>query len=189
MKYSIFFFVAAAWMVSCGPSAPAEKPVEFTSYGAAFDSTGTIPIAQLMKSMEGQDSLLAKVNCTILQTCTKAGCWMDVENPAGGEAITIFMKDHAFSVPLSECSGLNAIVDGKAYYDTLSVDFLRHLAEDAGKSAEEIALINEPRAVLAIDASGVMIKGYKGTAAADGHEGHDHNHEGHDHEGEEGASH
>jgi hypothetical protein len=191
MKNTFFFLVAALALVSCGPSTPAEKTDEFTSYGAAFDSTGAIPIADLLASMADKDSLNAVVKCTIMQTCTKAGCWMDVENPTGGEAITVFMKDHAFGVPLSECSGLNAIVNGKAYYDTLSVDYLRHLAEDAGKPAEEIALITEPRAVLALEASGVMIKGYKGTAPTGEHDHEGHDHEGHDHshEGEEGHSH
>ncbi len=193
MKYLFFACTAVLALVACGPSTPAEKTDDYTRYGAEFDSTGAIAMTDLIASMSGQDSIDAVVKCTIVQTCTKAGCWMDVENPSGDGSIKVFMKDHAFGVPLSECAGLMAIVKGKAYFDTLSVADLQHLAEDAKKTPEEIALITEPRPVLALEAAGVMIKGYKGAPAGEaGHEGHDHeghDHKGHDHGSEAGHSH
>ncbi|MEL6969642.1 MAG: DUF4920 domain-containing protein, partial [Bacteroidota bacterium] len=50
-------------------------------------------------------------------------------------------------------SGMN----GKAFYQTTSVDDLRHYAEDAGKSEEEIAAITEPKRELAFLADGVIL--------------------------------
>jgi hypothetical protein len=180
---AIFILASAAILLhSCGPATPAEQTVSgFSTYGAAFDTTGAIAVADLQTAMTGKDSLHTRLQCKIVQSCKKAGCWMDVENP-NGEPITVFMKDHSFGIPLEGCEGLEAIVDGKVYYDTLDVAYLQHLAEDAGKTAEEIAAITEPKFVLAVDASGVMLKG----APQTGHEGHDH--EGHDH-GEEEATH
>jgi len=42
--------------------------------------------------------------------------------------------------------------------DTLDVPYLRHLAEDAGKSPEEIEGITEPEISLNFTANGVIIK-------------------------------
>ena len=49
-------------------------------------------------------------------------------------------------------------MQGMAYMDTTSVDMLRHLAEDAGKSQEEIDAITQPELTLAFEATGVVIK-------------------------------
>ena len=50
-------------------------------------------------------------------------------------------------------------MEGVAYYDTTTVSELRHFAEDAGKSKEEIALITEPEYRLQFTATGVMMEG------------------------------
>jgi hypothetical protein len=47
---------------------------------------------------------------------------------------------------------------GIAAYDTIDVDFLKHLAEDAGQTQEEIDAITEPELALTFEATGVLIK-------------------------------
>jgi len=49
------------------------------------------------------------------------------------------------------------IVEGRAYITEISVDELRHYAEDAGKTKDEIAMITEPKVTLAIEADGVLM--------------------------------
>ena len=51
------------------------------------------------------------------------------------------------------------VVQGEAFYDTLTVPMLKHYAEDAGKSQAEIDAITEPELRLAFTATGVMIEG------------------------------
>ena len=51
------------------------------------------------------------------------------------------------------------MVQGEAFYDTLTVPMLKHYAEDAGKSQAEIDAITEPELRLAFTATGVMIEG------------------------------
>ena len=50
------------------------------------------------------------------------------------------------------------IVEGKAYVTETSVNELRHYAEDAGKSKEEIAKITESKREFAFEAHGVLMK-------------------------------
>jgi hypothetical protein len=56
-----------------------------------------------------------------------------------------------------DASGRKAIMEGRAFREVLSVDMLRHYAEDAGKSKEEIEKIVEPETRLSFEASGVLI--------------------------------
>jgi hypothetical protein len=49
-------------------------------------------------------------------------------------------------------------MQGKAFKEVTSVDELRHYAEDAGDSKEEIAKITEPKTELKFEATGVVLK-------------------------------
>ncbi|MBM3448135.1 MAG: DUF4920 domain-containing protein [Bacteroidetes bacterium] len=137
-----------------------------TSYGASFVKASPLNGNQLLEQMQGKERLQCQFKGTINMTCKKAGCWMEVAMP-NGEAMTVFMKDHAFAVPLENCEGKSTVVSGEAFYKELSVAYLKHLAEDAGKTAAEIASITEPKKVLAFTATGVIISeggaGGKGT--------------------------
>ena len=50
------------------------------------------------------------------------------------------------------------VMQGVAMHDTTSVEMLKHLAEDDGKSKEEIEKINQPEIGVVFEASGVIIK-------------------------------
>jgi hypothetical protein len=116
--------------------------------------------------------------------CQKKGCWMKVDLGNEKEVFVKF-KDYGFFMPL-DCGGSTAVMQGKAYADTISVDELKHYAEDAGKSEEEIAAITEPEVKYSFMASGVILKDYvhkteetlessEGEEEAHAHE-HDHDH-------------
>ena len=50
------------------------------------------------------------------------------------------------------------LINGKAFVTETPVDELRHYAEDAGKSKEEIEAITEPKEELKIIASGAALE-------------------------------
>ena len=79
---------------------------------------------------------------------------MDMGN---GQELRVSFRDYSFFVP-KNLNGEMAVIEGKAYVDTINVAFLKHLAEDAGKSEEEIAKITEPEVSLNFTANGVIIK-------------------------------
>ena len=93
----------------------------------------------------------------ITQTCAKKGCWMDVK-VSEQDTLMVRFKDYGFFVPKEGVEGLRTVVKGKAKMDTISVEMLRHYAEDAGDSEEEILKIMEPKYVLEFIAEGVIIE-------------------------------
>lgn len=49
------------------------------------------------------------------------------------------------------------VVQGTAEKKTTSVEMLKHYAEDAGKTKEEIAAITEPKQEIIIQATGIVV--------------------------------
>ncbi|MAU64334.1 MAG: DUF4920 domain-containing protein [Flavobacteriaceae bacterium] len=97
-----------------------------------------------------------KIQGKILSTCPMKGCWMKigVEN----DTVLVRFKDYGFFVPKTGSQGKSTVINGKLSIDTISIKQLKHYAEDAGKSKEEIALINRPEITLSFLADGVIIK-------------------------------
>lgn len=126
------------------------------SYGEAITPEGAISTDELVKVMTEKDEFATKVECTILTSCTKKGCWMDVELPDGGVMKVRFM-DYGFFVPTKGLEGKKAVMQGTATREVVDVPTLRHYAEDAGKSKEEIELITDPETNLMFLADGVLI--------------------------------
>lgn len=131
-------------------------PANVKSYGDRITPEGAISTAEFVAAMAKTDSLATKLECEIITSCTKKGCWMDVKLPDGG-VMKVRFKDYGFFVPTKGLEGRQAVMQGYATKETTDVATLRHYAEDAGKSKEEIAKITEPETSLMFLADGVLI--------------------------------
>lgn len=161
MKKIAFLFIVIGLFVGTA-TAQKSKKGKVNSYGETFVAENVISLSELQEKMKTETHFSCVFEGNIVQTCQKAGCWMEVAMPVG-DGMTVFMKDHAFAVPLEKCEGKKTYVKGEASFRQLSVAYLQHLAEDAGKSKEEIAKITEPQKQLVFSASGVQIvEGGKG---------------------------
>ena len=153
-------FLALAGFVACNNQPAQETEVETDALEVYGDSTmtpdGAISGAELLALLGTQDSVQAKVEGNITECCQKKGCWMKVDL-GEGKTMHVTFKDYGFFVPLNS-GGRNSVLEGVARVDTLSVEWLRHEAEDANKSAEEIAAITEPQVTLTFEATGVVLK-------------------------------
>lgn len=125
-------------------------------HGFRISEEGAQPIASLATLMEGKGEIETKLEGTIEACCAKKGCWMTMPL-ADGSTMRVRFKDYGFFVP-KDAGGKIAIIEGKAFNDTTSVADLRHYAEDAGKSKEEIEKITEPEIAVNFEATGVIIK-------------------------------
>ncbi|MCB9169260.1 MAG: DUF4920 domain-containing protein [Flavobacteriales bacterium] len=131
-------------------------PLPMKSYGAEIIPDGAISIVQFMKMMDGKDSLQTKLACEVITSCTKKGCWMDVQLPEG-KVMKVRFKDYGFFVPTHGLEGKTAVLQGTAYREMIDVATLKHYAQDAGKSEAEIAEINGPEQSITFTADGVLI--------------------------------
>ncbi|GAB4378221.1 MAG: hypothetical protein Kow0075_07880 [Salibacteraceae bacterium] len=135
-----------------------EKPV-LAYYGEQIDDQGAVPASAIVEALAGKDSVNLKVEGTVEKVCQAKGCWMTMQ--AGNDQnVMIKFRDYGFFVP-KDISGKTVVIEGTAYVDTLSVEELKHYAEDEGKSKEEIEQINEPVVKLTFVADGVIVRDYQ----------------------------
>ncbi|MEL6356875.1 MAG: DUF4920 domain-containing protein [Bacteroidota bacterium] len=128
--------------------------------GAVFGFTTSLSMTSLLSELEEADTLQAlSVKGEVREVCQAKGCWMTI----GDEEMMVKFKDYGFFVP-KDISGRQVVMHGKAYYQVTPLEELRHYAEDAGKSAEEIAAITEPKKELRFLASGVLLLPNEGGA-------------------------
>lgn len=126
-------------------------------FGAPVTAKNAITYEQLIPKMATVDSMPAKVSGQVIAVCQKKGCWMTIQSAqAGRPEMRVTFKDYAFFMP-KDLSGKRVVVDGFARVETTPVEVLRHFAQDAGKSAEEIARITEPKRELTFEAAGVLV--------------------------------
>lgn len=130
-------------------------------YGESFDVKNTLTHTELGKlydNMKDGDVIEnVQFKSTIESVCKKKGCWMKVDLGKGEEQLFVRFKDYGFFMPL-EGEKSDVIVHGKAFVSEISVEKLRHYAEDAGQSKEEIAKITKPQLQFNFEADGVFVK-------------------------------
>ena len=163
MKIFIPLIVLIVSLISCKQKAqPAQAPIQVDStvyqvYGAALDAQSVLSINALADSfstMKKTDTLFAKVQGRIKEVCSKKGCWMTLD--LGGEKdLMVRFKDYGFFMPL-DAKG-EVIINGYATISETSVEELRHYAEDAGASEQEIEAIVEPELTYSFEADGVLL--------------------------------
>lgn len=124
-------------------------------FGQPIDEDNTLSPTEFVTTVGQQGTTKAKVAGEITKVCPKKGCWMTMD--VGGQEMMVRFKDYGFFVP-KDAAGKTAVVQGQATIDTVDVATLRHYAEDAGKSAEEISAITKPEVQLSFEAEGVILR-------------------------------
>lgn len=156
----LIFTLSLTYCVSCTQQTEeTEKNTSVESglyFGDSINSTGAVESSTLVTAMGTKDSLPIKLSGKILDVCQKKGCWMEVD-AGGGQTMRVSFKDYGFFVP-KDAAGKIAVMDGFAKIDTISIEELKHYAEDAGKSKAEIEKITAPEIEISYEAYGVIIK-------------------------------
>jgi hypothetical protein len=163
MKYNFQFLILLSAIVlatACGSSttaaeAAATEGSSSVAFGEEFTPEDVTPYEDLAMKMTNDGEIAATVRGEVSGVCQAKGCWMTITQ-ANGEEMMVKFKDYGFFMP-KDIAGREVIMHGKASYQTTPVDELRHYAEDAGKTQEEIEAITEPKRELSFLADGVIL--------------------------------
>ena len=124
----------------------AQKGVE---YGAGVPENiayNVQSIDQVIKSLKKKNEIeRVTIKGRVTAVCPKKGCWVTLEN-----------THYAFFLP-QNIAGKTILLDAKVTKQETSVKELRHYAEDAGKSKEEIAKITKPKVEIRVLANGIKV--------------------------------
>lgn len=160
MKNLLFIAGIMLLVASCASTKEKdEKEVQLgKSYGPEkVDVSAAISVKDMLKDFNGK---IERTEYTfegdLVEVCSKAGCWVNIDK-GNGDLFMVRFKGH-FTIPPATEAGTGAYLHGYAYMDTVSVEDLRHFAEDAGKSEAEIMAITEPEYELNFEADGITLK-------------------------------
>ena len=171
-----FAFVALGGFVlsACASTAPGSAPAAAATGAAApavaapgVVTVGTITDGAALSVDDAYarasdlDGQTVRVEGTIRQVCQAKGCWLTFST-AQGQTLRVMTHDEgadeneAVVFPM-DAAGRHAEVVGTLRVTEETVERRRHLAEDAGASAEAIAAITEPSRAVALMATGARI--------------------------------
>jgi hypothetical protein len=153
----ILTIVLVACSVAVYAQPNSKQAAKGIKYGKATTAVGAIEVNALEEKLEDAASYKGKVKGTVNAVCEKKGCWMKLEQ-TDGSGIMIRFKDYKFFMPLN-IVGKDVVLEGEAKKTVTSVETLKHYAEDAGKSKEEIEKITEPKTEIEFIATGVLVVG------------------------------
>jgi hypothetical protein len=148
MKKNLFLLLLLTPLLCISQEVSEENSLNY--YGEKVSSKGLADLSQI------DESSLIKIQGTVLSSCPKKGCWMQVKVET--DTIQVMFKDYGFFVPKQGLENKTTIIEGYAKQDTISVEKLRHFAEDAGKSKREVNKIKTPEFKISFIANGVIIK-------------------------------
>jgi hypothetical protein len=126
------------------------------SFGKSFTIPATFENKQQIENgLSNSEFYPVMIKGTCQSICQTKGCWLNVRTDDGMEFFVKF-KNYAFFLP-RDIAGKTVILNGSAYYEIISVEELKHYAEDAKKSKEEIDAITEPLKRLRYEATGGFV--------------------------------
>ena len=151
MKYHfLILFFCLLTIFSC------KNEIHISTYGEFDAVTDLEKFSNVIDKFSLENIDNKKLSGEIINVCPKKGCWMNLK--VDEDTIFVKFKDYSFFVPKTGVESKLAFISGNIKKDTISVERLRHYAEDAGKSSDEIEKIVKPEFKLSFLADGVAIK-------------------------------
>ena len=151
----IFFLLSGCFISFAALAQDTESAKPGVVYGVVTEK-GITPISvnDLEKKI-GDAKYEGQVKGKVVEVCKAMGCWAKIER-ADGSTVMIKVKDHEFAMPL-DIVGKTVVAEGTAEVKQTSVSMLKHYAEDAGKSKEEVEKIKEAKKEVLINVKGVKV--------------------------------
>ncbi|RMH80846.1 MAG: DUF4920 domain-containing protein, partial [Calditrichaeota bacterium] len=104
-------------------------------YGAGVTGGTAVAIADILQHPEQYEGREVVIRGTVSDVCTMQGCWIDVADPASGEAIRVKVKDGEIVFPLSAKGhpvAARGVVERLELTEKQARGYFKHLAEERG---------------------------------------------------------
>ena len=120
----------------------------------SLEEANTLPLNEIL-SNKGEYN--GTITGKIISTCSVKGCWLTLRTK-DNDTVMVKFKDYSFFVPKEGMENKDVFMSGVLFYDTISVNSLKHYAYDDGRSKQEIDLIKKPKLSFSFIAEGVYVK-------------------------------
>ncbi|MFH2203335.1 MAG: DUF4920 domain-containing protein [Elusimicrobiota bacterium] len=128
------FCVFLALAASCAKADPELKTV---AYGEQTDDKGAISVAEFYKRLDELDGRRVKVKGMVTDVCENRGCWINIGEETGPQAVKFKVEDGVIVFPMS-AKGKSVIGEGTVFRRKLTLEQTiagrKHHAEEQGKA-------------------------------------------------------
>jgi hypothetical protein len=123
-------------------------------YGTVAQKGDPVKVVDLENNLQ-ENKFSGKITGKVAEVCQAEGCWIRLQK-ADGTTLLVKAKDHAFVMP-KDIVGKTVVAEGEATVKEVSEAMRKHLAEDAGRSKEEIEKIKGDSKEIIFIAKGVKV--------------------------------
>ena len=148
---TVFSCVAVMMIARSQDIKPAETGVV---YGTVSQKGESVKVTDLENSLR-ENKFSGKISGKVAEVCQAEGCWIRLQK-TDGTTLLVKAKDHAFVMP-KDIVGKTVVADGEATVKEISEAMRKHLAEDAGKSKDDIEKIRGDSKEIIFMAKGVKV--------------------------------
>lgn len=150
--FSLFLLASLSVYAQEEDIQPAAKGVV---YGSVPDTKGKPVTTDELPAKLVNNTYEGKVTGTVTEVCQAMGCWIKLQK-SDGSTLMVKSKDHGFFMP-QNLVGKTVLIEGTASVKEVTEQMRRHLAEDSGKSKEEINAIKGSEKQVQFVARGVKV--------------------------------
>ena len=137
-----------------GLAKPIKLSAESEVYGAELKALALVNLKDVVAAPAAWKGRTVQLRGVIDSVCAKKGCWMMLGSAE--QRVRVGFKDYSFFVPF-DVAGKDVAVEGVIDVRVETEAERRHYAQDAKKSAEEIAAIKGDRTVISFIADAVQL--------------------------------
>lgn len=150
---NIFLITILALSISNGYSADGKK------YGKKITLKDKTKVSEILEKPESYLGKSVLINGTIVDVCSKRGCWIEVASDKPYQKIKVKVNDGEIVFPMS-AKGKNATVQGEVYKITLTkeqaIEKMKHDFEEYGTPYDTTKA--QPTTIYQIKGHGALIK-------------------------------
>jgi len=145
------------------PPQTAQPPVHYTAYGEPMklpEGVDPLPVGKVLADPAKYEGEYVRLTGNVSKVCTSKGCWMEMAD--AGTQQPLFVK---FTCPVEgrlipvAAIGKPVIVEGTVVVKEISEDDARHLKEESGATAAEVAKIVGPQRQITLESPAARVAG------------------------------
>lgn len=145
---------------SAALAAPATQPAKWVAYGDPMKLTDAdnVDAATVLADLKKYEGKNVRLTGTVTGVCTKKGCWMKMSS--NGSPMNVFVK---FTCPVEgrliplDAKGKPAVAEGKLIVKKVSEKDARHIAEEDGRTKEEVAAIKGEQTQIEMEGPSALV--------------------------------
>jgi hypothetical protein len=139
-------------LFSCSKDAKMESDGK---YGEPFIADSARSVGEAIKAMSLVTEMPVVVKGTVAEVCKSEGCWLMLKNE-GGEDLYIDIAGKKFHLT-PDIEGKTVAVKGVLTKEPISIEEVKQMAREAGKTEAEVNAITSIKDDIAMEATGLIV--------------------------------